>query len=151
MSNTTRTKQHLLERDERILAHARAGCTVTEIMDLEGLNTNNPQVIHRLLRANGVAVSKRRTNRLPIGLTKETDSWRHRIGTRLSVLKDRLPQIELSRLVGLTNAEINAATGAPTTHDWTISQLYRLSLALNIPFETLVTEAFVEPNYGYKK
>lgn len=142
MSDTKKTKEQALERDQRIIAHARNGHTMPEILDMEGLDKQNPARWHKLLRAHGLSSNTSRPSRPPIGLTKETVSWRYRLGRHLARLRDKHPQIELSRMIGMTRLEMTNATNASPTHDWTVSQIYRLSVATEIPFDELVIGAF---------
>lgn len=146
--DTVKTKDQLIARDARIIAHARAGHTMTEIVDMEGLDASNTKRWHLLIREAGVVIEKHRESALPIGLVSATEPWRFQLGLRLRRLREVHPQIEVSRMVGMTNAEINAAIARPPTHDWTVSQLFRLSQSIGVPFEQMMKEAFSNPLAG---
>lgn len=144
VTDTRKTKEHEQQRAERILTHARAGRTMTEIVDLEGLDAGNVKKWHRLIREAGITIEMARASAPPSGLTPETDWWRWRLGRSLSRIRDNLPQIEVSRLVGMTNVEINAATQQRgfCTHDWTVGQLQRLATAQGFTFQEMVEGSF---------
>jgi hypothetical protein len=147
--NTTRkTKEQERERVARVIAHARAGHTMTEIVDMEGLDAGNVKKWHEHVRNAGVSIEKGRASRPSIGITEQSASWRYNLGRSLGRLRDHLPQIEVSRMVGMTNMEIVAATGGtkrcPSPHNWTTSQLQRLADAQGVTFEQLVTRSFHE-------
>lgn len=145
-----KTKAEEAEREQRVVDHALAGLTMTEIVDREGLDPLNTKKWHRMLRDRGVAIAMDRPSRRPLGLTVDTSGWRYELGQRVAGLRRQHSQIAVSRILGMTNAEINAATTAPPTHDWKISQIFRLSQAIDMSFETLVKDSFPTPIKGFK-
>lgn len=150
MSKIVRTKQQKEDSIKRIVEHARAGRTMTEIVDLEGLDPFNTKEAHNAIKAAGVTISRERTKTLPLGLTKENESWRKRIGYHVDDLRAKHCQLDVSRLLGMTNAEILKATTRPATHNWTLSQLQRLANARQEPLADMVMRAFYPPqNVGF--
>lgn len=143
VSETKKTKEQERDRAARIIEHARKGHTMMEIVDLEGLDPGNVKRWHKLVRDAGVTIEMGRASRPPSGIRPSNDAWRYRIGRVLNDLRDAHPQIEVSRMVGMTNVQIKNATAGPRdcTHDWTVSQLQRLADVSGIPFESLIVQA----------
>lgn len=150
MIDTKKTKEQERAREQRVIEHARAGRTMTEIVDLEGLDAGNVKKWHRFLRDAGVTIEMARASNPPSGLRRSNDTWRYNIGRSLGRMRDQLPQIEVSRLVGMTNIEINSAIKTSPTHNWTVSQLQRLADAQGVSFQDLIEGSFhrvVKENY----
>lgn len=143
MLETKRTKEQLRERELRIIEHARQGRTMTEIVDIEGLDAGNVKHWHRIIRDAGVTIEKSRASKPPIGLKKENERFRFNLGRSLVRIRDVHPQVDVSRMVGMTGTQCLEAT-EKKTHDWTVSQIQRLAEAQGMSFQEMVINAFTE-------
>jgi len=131
----------IARRKARIAGHLRAGKTVGEICDLEGLDpANEPKRMRKeVAEPEGLAITPGHNTQPPVGLLEIPRHMRYNLAKLLRDLRDEHHYVDVAHMIGLTNIEQARADKAPYTHNWTLSQIQRLAAASGKTFEEVLT------------
>jgi len=135
----------LARRKVRLADHLRAGRTVGEICDIEGLDpSNEPKRMKReVADPLGLTITGGHNTKMPLGLTTIERHMRLNLGNQVRLLRDDNHYIEVSRLIGLTNVEQRRAIDGK--HNWTLAQMQRLADATSTSFEEIIRNVLLKP------
>lgn len=135
-----------LEREERLIEFIKRGHAASEVAEFIGVDRDYAyKLMSRTAKKHGLEFHARRVtgNRLTYGLTDESRPLRARLGDHLYKLN--LNPTDTARVVGVTAKAQKQARDRPFNHDWTLSQIERLSRECGLTFREVIISAILTP------
>jgi len=137
----------LTERDNRLAEFMRQQRPIAAIAELEGLEADYCRKRCRVVAAERGIVYKPPRPRPEdkaenmYGLSDESKAFRVGLGEILYKHRESgQHQLDVARDIGLIQAAQVRATQRPFNHNWTISQIERLAVAVGRPFKEVLLE-----------
>lgn len=149
ISAAEKRKTLLSERDDQILSLLKDGTSLKAIAQLVGMPLDHAKVTcYALIKKhdldyNSAETAKGDKDKMPIGVTSESDRVRHRLANLLYDARQRDHALTISMATGLSAKQQRLASERPYRHNWSLGEIERFARYLGIPFAELCHKIFV--------
>ncbi len=143
-----RRRALLNEREEQILALLKEKASFKAISRLVGMPLDHCKVTcYEIIRKyeldyDSAEASKADQEKLPVGITSDSNTVRHRLADLMYNARERDHALTISMATGLSAKQQRLASERPYRHNWTLGELERFARYLDIPFADFCRKIF---------
>ncbi|SKB63136.1 hypothetical protein SAMN06295937_1011133 [Sphingopyxis flava] len=91
---------------------------------------------------NSAEAAKMDRDKLPVGITSDSNLVRHRLADLMYEARERDHALTISMAIGLSSKQQRLASERPYRHNWTLGELERFARYLNVPFADFCRKIF---------